>query len=131
MRKKSIVYMPIRTKASTWVIRRSLMRSEGVMQTKRMASIEVWESWCLSRIPLPKIARRGIMRRKITIIPPIKLPTKISGSLEVIEVRPRANSGIEVMSPRIKKDALKLDIRNLRENLVIDSTIKLAPNQIE
>lgn len=82
-------------------------------------------------MPLPKMAKRGIIRIKRTICPPIKLPTKISGVFLNIESIPTANSGIEVKKPKTKKDKENEETRKRWANLPTEETINPEPNQIK
>jgi len=80
--------------------------------------------------PFPMMARTGKTKRKMTTTPPIKLPTKMSGFLLVMAVRPRAISGMEVRKPNMKKEAEKEEIFSFLEKRITDLTIRSAPNQM-
>ena len=78
-------------------------------------------------IPFPKTAKSGIIRKKITIIPPIKVPTNISGLPSEIAASDRLISGIEVRRPNRKKETAKEDTFNLCDNLSIEFIINPDP----
>lgn len=79
--------------------------------------------------PFPKIASRGIIKKKITIIPPIKSPTNNSGRWFKILLMPSPISGVEVSIPRTKKETAKDDRRTSLEKRDADDTMRPAANQ--
>ncbi len=81
-------------------------------------------------MPFPKMARTGIIRRKITTIPPIKFPTNISGLCSDTAVSPTANSGMEVRIPRIKKERANEESLSFLEMISTEDIISPEPNHI-
>ena len=71
-----------------------------------------------------------MIKKKITIIPPIRFPTKISGFPSESAARDKLISGIEVRIPNKKKDIAKDDTFNFLEILSTDLIINPEPNQI-
>ncbi len=63
--------------------------------------------------------------------PPIKFPTKISGVPFATAWRPTENSGVEVRSPKSKKDTAKDESLSFSENLLVEETINPDPIQIK
>ena len=81
-------------------------------------------------MPLPNTANNGIIRKNITMIPPIKLPTKISGLPSDNAANERLISGMEVNIPSKKNEIANEETFSLREILSTDLIINPEPNQI-
>ena len=73
----------------------------------------------------------GIIKRKITGIPPIKFPINISGLCSATAVNPTANSGVDVKSPRIIKETAKDESPSFLENLSTEDTTSPAPSHMK
>jgi len=71
-----------------------------------------------------------MIKRKITTVPPRRVPTKTSGLSSRIALILTAVSGIEVSKPKTKKDKANEEILNCLAILSTDLMIRLAPNQI-
>ena len=63
-------------------------------------------------------------------MPPIKLPTNISGLCSETAVSPTANSGVEVKSPKIINETAKDERPSFLENLSTDETTSPAPSHM-
>lgn len=63
-------------------------------------------------------------------MPPIKLPTNISGSRSIMLFMPTENSGVEVSSPRTKKERKNEEILKTCDILMTALMISPAPSQI-
>ena len=109
----------------------SSINSDGVRIIPRVIKRVLLSSSFFRLIPFPKTARRGIITRNNTTIPPSKFPTKISGRLLATACKPTENSGVEVNIPKKIKEKAKGDSLNLLENLLAEETIRPAPNQMK
>jgi hypothetical protein len=70
------------------------------------------------------------MRKNITIIPPIKFPTNISGVPSDRAASDKLISGIDVSIPSKKKETAKDETLSLRDSLSIESMMNPDPTQI-
>jgi hypothetical protein len=68
---------------------------------------------CCNLIPLPLIARSGITKKNNTTIPPKRLPTDISNSELIYELKATDTSVKEEISPSNKNDTKNDDVCSL------------------